>query len=133
MANAATADVTHLRAKWIAELSRLMSQIEKWALAEGWLVARRERELCEEPLGMYSAPALTIQTPRGVLVVDPVARAVVGADGRVDLCAFPTYHRLLLVQRHRGWVLMTDSGVEWPGKWSKKTFIDAGLKLVSAK
>ena len=56
------------------------------------------------------------------MYVEPVARDVVKADGRVDLYAFPSMNRMMLVRVGGKWVLKTDSGVKWPEPWGEQTF-----------
>jgi hypothetical protein len=51
-----------------------------------------------------------------------VARDVVAGDGLVDVYAWPTLRRMLLVRLGDRWELRTDSGVPWPHGWSESTF-----------
>lgn len=45
-----------------------------------------------------------------------------GADGRVDIYAFPSMTRMLLARVDGRWVLKTDAGVPWPCKWGPAAF-----------
>jgi len=109
-----------------------MANIERWAEAEGWDVARFQRTHHESAIGQYSAPDLRIRTPSGVLNVEVTARYVIGADGRADLCAFPSLHRMLLIRTKGGWQVKTDAGIEWPQEWGRKTFVELARKLTEA-
>ena len=126
MAAAATADAidTGERDRWVAELGELIGEIAGWARDAGWDVdvttVRRE----EADLGEYDAPALRLGRPGGRVYVTPVARRIMGGQGRVDLEAFPGLTRLALVRRGGRWRLRTDHGVDWPRPWSKRTLAE---------
>ncbi len=111
------------KVQWLERLRRLTDQIAEWAKAEGWLVSVLQKDLEEEPLGAYRAPTLHIRTANGNLVVDPVARNVIGADGRVDLMAFPSLDRILLIHKNGEWKVVTDSRVSLPIDWTRENFI----------
>jgi hypothetical protein len=128
----AVADAPAVREEWVALVERLMADVEKWAEAEGWEVARFVKTHQESGLGQYSAPDLRIRTDSGILDVEVKARRVIGADGRVDLCAFPSLHRMLLIRTEGGWQVKTDAGVEWPRKWGRRTFVDMAKRLIEA-
>jgi hypothetical protein len=117
---------------WLSRVQRLLSQIEGWARQREWQIRREDKTITEGLIGTYSVPVLQIKLPAGVLYVDPVARYVIGADGRVDLYSWPTLQRLLLIRRDDKWVLKTDSLIDWPQTWSRKTFYELAENLTKA-
>ena len=108
--------------QWLALVERLLTQIERWCRDRGWAVRREQAEVSEGPLGTYRVPVLSIRAPAGQVYVEPVARYVAGADGRVDIYAFPSMTRMLLARVGDKWVLKTDAGVAWPRKWGPAAF-----------
>lgn len=119
------------KAEWVKAVEGLAGDVMKWAKARKWEVASLQKELHEEFLGTYWAPTLRIQTENGTLMLDPVARNIVGGEGRVDLLAFPSFNRFLLLRQKDRWVLFTDSMVRWPNPWSKETFLALAKELTS--
>lgn len=85
----------------------LADDVQTWAdqeaSARGWRVEREEKELAEEVVGWaYRVPVVTIHAPQGRLILEPVARGMVGAQGRVDLYAWPSLFRVMLLHKPRG-------------------------------
>ena len=119
------------RQEWCALLDGLMNQISSWAAAKSWLVSRKEKDIRDDLPDAYAAPILEIKTPQGHIVVEPVGRKVIGAEGRVDIYAFPSLNRLLLVHIEGRWVIKTDSGVVWPRGWNKKAFVELAGSLTA--
>src|SRR5262245_60987596 len=107
-----------LRDEWLQVVAALARDVRGWAEKKGWTVTEEPREINEERLGIYQAPALQIDTPNGQVILEPIARDVAGADGRVDLYAWPTHFRVKLLRRADGiWYVRTDSGINWPHPW----------------
>jgi hypothetical protein len=125
-------DPATLRAEWLAAVSRLLAEISSWAAEQEWQVETGEQTLQEKALGEYATECLTIHAPAGDLVVEPVARCVPGAEGRVDLYAYPSHHRVRLLRQGDRWVVRTDSGIDWPHPWSRATFLELAHALMSA-
>lgn len=119
-----TLDADKERLNWINEIEGLLSDIESWAKGENWLTARQDKELREEDLGPYVTTELKISSPKGILLVEPVARFVVGAEGRVDLSAWPSLNRVRILRDGTTWKVRTDSGVDWPHPWCRETFLE---------
>jgi hypothetical protein len=112
------------KGEWVEDVRQLIASIKKWAERRRWLVDVHEKKVREEPYGSYVVPELFIRTPQlQKLVIDPVGLGVIGADGRVDIEAFPSLHRFVLVRQDRQWTLLTDSMVEWPEKWGEPAFL----------
>jgi hypothetical protein len=114
-----------LRDEWLQVFEALSRQVRGWAEKRGWTVTEEPREINEERLGIYQAPVLQIETPHGSAFLEPIARDVAGADGRVDLYAWPTHFRVKLLRRPDGiWYVRTDSGINWPHPWRGETFVE---------
>ncbi|MCX5654961.1 MAG: hypothetical protein NTY65_09975 [Planctomycetota bacterium] len=114
--------------EWINDVTKLLSQIRKWCEREDWEVTQHEKCVTEELLGTYTVPLLRIRPPGGFLYVEPVARYVIGAEGRIDIYSSPAMNRMLLVLQDGHWTLKTDSGVNWPEQWNRNAFVKlAGL------
>lgn len=120
------------RERWQILLEQLASQVEIWAKDRGWSVKRDQKQISEAHLGTYDAPALTILATSGEVHLDPIARYAVNCDGRVDLLAWPSLNRMLLVRDGTKWKLVTDSGIDWPQEWNKKTFASLVERLHAA-
>lgn len=120
------------RQAWIDRVENLLSQVRGWAEEEGWLVTVAEKQITERVLGDYVVGELFMKTPQGHLVLEPVARSVSGADGRVDLYAWPSLNRVILIRRQDRWVVRTDSGVNWPRPWGRDCFVELARGLTAA-
>jgi hypothetical protein len=120
------------RQAWIDAVQRLIEQARAWCAEEGWESRSSQRELNEKDLGVYSAPVLEITTPHGKLVLEPVGRLVIGAQGRVDYYAYPTMFRVKLLRKDDGWIIRTDSGLNWPQSWNRASFVEIGKGLLAA-
>ena len=115
----------HSRYNWERSTLLLAGEVQAWAeqaaAAHGWRVEREEKELSEEVVGgAYRAPVVTIYAPQGRLVLEPIARGTVGAQGRVDLYVWPSLFRVMLLHKSLGqgrgleWIVRTESGIDWP-------------------
>jgi len=127
-------DPDAVRAEWLQTLDSLIADVQAWSVAEGWTVTHRTVEIIEDALGKYEAPALTIETPSGAVWLEPIARFVMGAPGRVDLSAYPTMFRVMLLPNGEGgrWRIRTDSGIYIKKPWNAETFVDLALDLSGA-
>ncbi len=123
---------TAVRDEWLDLLAQLTNTIKQWVQENEWLVAEQQKTITEDKLGTYTTCELHVRSPQGNLIVEPVARFVAGAEGRVDISAFPTLHRFLLIRKDGRWQLRTDSGVPWPKEWSQTTFLELAKHLVAA-
>jgi hypothetical protein len=112
------------RDEWVAEVRRLVAEAEEWSQRQGWAVRRDEKTITETGLGRYSVPVLLIQTPRGRLLLDPIARHIVGASGRIDLCGLPSYDPTPIVREADGWQFKSLEKEEYSRPWSEEAFVD---------
>jgi hypothetical protein len=111
---------------WKRRVLTLMDELAGWGTAAGWSVQRTEKRLNEQRVGEYMLPALHMRTPDGELYVTPVALDVMGADGRVDVEAWPSLNRVRLigVGTPPSWLIMTDSNVPLRQPWNSQTFVE---------
>lgn len=120
----ASDDKAHARRdEWLRRVGDLVTEVEGWASEQGWSVHRLDARIRERLLGEYVVPSLQMRMPGGELFLKPVALHVVGADGRVDLEAWPTLNRVKLVGREGGWQVITDSNVPLREQWGRDTFV----------
>jgi hypothetical protein len=125
------AEKSQLRSEWLQVVDALARQVRDWAAKKGWSVTEEQREVNEERLGLYQVPVLKIDTPNGQVILEPIARDVAGAEGRVDLYAWPTYFRVkLLRSADENWYVRTDSGINWPHPWREETFAELAEGLL---
>ena len=113
---------------WISLVGRLCRSIKSWSEEKGWHVEEHDKQITEDNIGSYVVPSLFIASPNGRIHIDPVGRNIIGAKGRVDIYAYPTLNRLLLIRTSNKWKIKTDSRIDWPDPWGKETFI----KIVNA-
>jgi hypothetical protein len=66
-----------------------------------------------------------------VIHVIPVAQHVVGADGRIDIEAFPALNRVKLIGRGEQWVIYTDSNIPLRQPWNAETFVQLAQDLTA--
>src|SRR5690242_13704998 len=92
------ADAERVRDEWLHSLDELFQQVRAWAEQQGWPVTQTGSEIDEDELGTYTIPVLEIDAPEGRLVLQPIARDVLGAAGRVDLTVWPSLYRVMLLR-----------------------------------
>lgn len=134
-----------VRRDWERDTAALADDVQAWAEAagRGWRVERTEREVIEESIGgSYRVPVVTIRAGEySELVLEPAARALLSfqkGQGRVDLYAYPSMYRVMLMHREVGkgrpleWVVRTSSGLDWPQPWDRETFLRLADGLLAA-
>jgi hypothetical protein len=119
------------RQQWMARVEAEINQIEGWAHAQGWSTARAVRNMNERMLGEYTVPVLRVRLPVGEVNVIPVALNVIGADGRIDIEAFPALNRVKLIGRGTAWEIYTDSNVPLRRPWNAETFVQLAQDLTA--
>jgi hypothetical protein len=119
------------RQQWVGRVTALADQVEGWARDQGWVVEREEKTIREDELGEYTVPALRIGLEGGEIHLIPIALHVIGADGRVDLRAYPTLSRVKLVGEKGAWQIMTDSNVPLRVPWDPPHFAQLVRDLLS--
>ncbi len=94
-------------------------------------MSEESRQILEERLGAYEIHALVLETPRGRLLLEPIAFDVAGARGRVDYSVWPSLFRVMLLREGDDrWVVRTDSGINWPHPWGEGTFVELANALL---
>ena len=119
--------------QWQSTVDAVLTDVEQWCVQAGWLVHSSELSIDEDSTGTYKTRQLQIKTPIDHLFVQPIGRDIVAADGRIDIYAWPSLYRAILILHGKKWVLLDDFGKKWPTPWSRETFIDVAQKLTSAK
>jgi hypothetical protein len=119
------------RDDWIERTQHLVNDIVEWSESQDWEVNIDTKTIHEELLGEYEVPVASVHVPGGQLQVQPVALHVIGADGRVDLEAYPTLNRVKLVGHEDGWQIYTDSNIPLHAEWKQETFIQLAQELLA--
>ncbi len=130
--------LTRLREQWVEQVTALMRQAETWAVeaqdTRGWTIERETHEIEEEVVGgAYVVPGLRLSAGEDELRLEPVARGVLHADGRVDLYAWPSLFRVMLLRKNGEWIVRTESGLDWPQTWNRETFLTLADGLLRAE
>src|SRR5712692_10130737 len=86
------------RAGWRSVVTTLKEQVQTWAQSRGWKVTELAPSVTDDSVGTYEAPILEIDTPKGRVVLEPIGRDILGVNGRVDLYAWPTHYRVMLLR-----------------------------------
>jgi hypothetical protein len=118
------------RDNWIAAVEQVISDAEAWATEQHWFVHRGPKTITEDRIGSYEVPALLIRSPAGRFVIDPIARYVIGALGKIEFCVFPSYDYVMILRTDAGWQFETNpKTVSRP--WSKQTFFEVVSELAT--
>jgi hypothetical protein len=116
------------RDDWVAAVEQVISDAEAWATEQHWSVHRGPKTITKRRLGTYEVPALLIWAPAGRFVLDPIARYVIGALGKIDFCVFPSCDSMMIVRTDASWQLETNPRtISLP--WSKQTFFEVISEL----
>jgi hypothetical protein len=79
------------RRAWITRVDDLVGNVEVWGREMGWATRRIEKRLDDSGVGLHTIPALLLQEDTVRVLLEPVARRALGADGVVDLYLMPAY------------------------------------------
>jgi hypothetical protein len=115
---------------WIADGQEIINQAKAWAERRGWATRQGNRVITEEIIGTYEAPTLLIHAPQGRLLLEPVARYIVGGQGRFDFCVMPSYDSMALVRTEEGWGFLAPTPNDVNIPWSEESFEKIALKLL---
>jgi len=116
--------------EWIGELQEIIGQAKNWAEKRDWSTKEDQKVIAEENIGTYEAPTLLIHTAQGRLLLDPIARSVVGAEGRIDFCAMPSYDAVSLVKAEEAWAFFSMSRDDLRLPWCEDSFEKVALELL---
>ena len=108
--------------EWKSEVKHIVATASQWAKEKGWDVSAEEKLITEDVLGSYEVPRLLIHRADGRLVLDPIARYVVGAAGRFEFCVLPSYDSILLVKDDDGWRFYSQDKRAQGQPWSREAF-----------
>jgi hypothetical protein len=117
--------------EWLESVNEIVAEIADWARDAGWLVHQTKVPIAHDWIRKYVAPGLQLKPPVGHLFVEPLGRRVLGADGRIDLYAWPSHYRVMLIRKGGKWRLRDENGKAWPKAWSRKTFLEVAQILTS--
>ena len=100
------ADWGQIRTDWIAEVGRLVKRIAEFVELAGEKISCEPRSFhrVEEGIGPYDIDGLAIEGANREIVVEPIARLIIGGEGRVDIKAGG--RRAMLVHIDGVWYLM---------------------------
>lgn len=120
--------------EWTAAAGALLHQVEQWVAEDRpeWRIEYSSADVTEVSSGSYTIPVLEIVAPNGRLMLEPVGRDVYGARGRIDLYAWPSMYRVMLLRSFASdeWVIRTESGIDWPQPWGKPGFLAVADRLL---
>jgi hypothetical protein len=118
-----------IRDEWILTVNALLAQAEEWAAEQvDWPTKRLTKTATEERLGSFEIDQLLIHAPQGRLLLDPVARFVMGAEGLVDFSVMPSLDYATIVRRKGKWELRP-LFQEKPCAWNRANFLKTAQDL----
>jgi hypothetical protein len=89
--NAKNEHARALKAEWLSRLTELITLVEQWAKESDWSTRWIDKRMDDSEIGDYIAPALILQKETARIMLEPITRQGVGADGVVDLYLMPAY------------------------------------------
>jgi hypothetical protein len=113
----------HVRDEWVADVTGLVAEAEAWCREQGWSTRRVPKEVTEDRLGTYTVPQLLIQDVAGRVLLEPLARYVVGGTGLLDLYRMPAYDDMASVVREEGGWQIRDFQTWAARPWSREAFL----------
>ncbi len=122
--------------EWKSAVSAVFTQVQHWVAEDrpDWQIAFSSMDVTEASSGKYTIQILEISAPIGQLMLEPVGRDVFGAKGRIDLYAYPSHYRVMLLRSYSDgeWVMRTGSGINWPQPWGRDGFLAVADRLLDA-
>jgi hypothetical protein len=115
--------------EWIEALRKLMAHASDWAKEQDWDTKTVRKTLKEGLLGSYEVPQLLIHTLDGKLLIDPIARFVVDADGLVDLSVMPSFDSLPIFLKSGRWYAMPLDPAGSAKPLTKTSFLQAAKHM----
>src|SRR5437870_5543591 len=85
-----------VRNEWIAEVDQMAGEVERWAAENDWDFRRDMKDVIEDEIGEYQLPVVRVQTMQGRIYFDPTARFILGAEGRIEITATPSFWQAVL-------------------------------------
>ena len=128
------ADAHEANQEWAAAVGTLLQQVQEWVTEDRpeWTIEFSNADVTEASSGSYTISVLELSAPNGRLILEPVGRDVFGARGRIDLYAWPSLYRVMLLRSFTSdeWVIRTESGIDWPQPWGKLGFLAVADRLL---
>lgn len=116
--------------EWMEEVDSVVGQASNWAESRGWGTKRDDKTITEDAFGTYVVPRLLIHTPEARLLLDPIARFIVGDHGRFDFCVMPSYDAVILLKSDEGWRFHSLTRDDLDLGWSEESFERVCAELV---
>lgn len=116
--------------EWVEQVHCVVGQASTWAENRGWGTKKDDKTITEEAFGTYVAPRLLIHTPDARLLLDPIARFIVGDHGRFDFCVIPSYDAVMLLKTDEGWKFHSLTRDDLGLRWSEESFERVCAELV---
>jgi hypothetical protein len=122
--------------EWSTAVEELIADAEGWSRKRGWITKRKTREIDEAFLETYKVPQLLFYADGATLVLDPVARFAMGAEGVAEMAAVPSYDHLVLPRTAGGgWRILAEAPTRTkPDRlkaWNENSFVQAVTRLKS--
>ncbi|HEV3003477.1 MAG TPA: hypothetical protein VGX78_03405 [Pirellulales bacterium] len=118
---------------WLADIEGVFQNAERWAARLQWTTKRDSKVITEQSIGQYEAPLLLIHAPQGRLMLDPIARFVGGAEGRIDFCVMPSFDSAMLVKVDGGWRFSSNSRTDFDLPWSEESFATVAAEMLKSQ
>jgi len=123
--------------EWTGAVDTLFEQVQNWIAeerAQEWHLSFSTSEVTEESIGSYVIRVMEIDTRDRKLILEPIGYDVLGARGRIDLYAWPSLYRVMLLRSFtdEGWIIRTESGINWPQHWGNQSFLAVAEQLLNA-
>ena len=122
-----------VRDAWVADVERFMTQTEVWAKRQGWGTLRDVKTIEEHRIGRYDVPTLLIHDTFGRLHLNPIARFVAGADGRIDYTFMPSWDDSIIEKDGDAWFLLHEGGDGPRSPWTEEIFVKETRRLASLR
>lgn len=117
-----------LKRLWLEALKELFDDIKSWvadASQEGLLQIRQDTEqLAEGHLGRYQVPVLFLRAGASEVLIKPIGRIIVGAQGRVDMITHAEQHVFIYASAQDGWLYVRDKRKGIYDKLTKELFTE---------
>jgi len=119
-----------VRDSWVAEVEQMAGEIERWAKENDWDTKRETKEVVEDEIGKYALPVVRIQSMHGRLYFDPIARFLMGASGRVEIIATPSFYQVVLVKENGKWQFLDENLKPLKKTWTREDFAEVAVRLM---
>lgn len=119
-------------AAWQQKLAGLASDVKAWSEQQQWEVVEEQRTISENGTPPYPVAALQITLPKGEVRLEPITMGGQWWAPRVELAAWPSLHRVYLIDQGGEWRIQTLSGIDYPMPWNRDTFLHLARALATA-